>query len=132
MEEMREYQPKKENPYWLPKAVYYQAVYAVRDYDRLRDEYKSILHESAGGTDGQPRSTKTGHPTEKKVERLADISEKISAIEHALHLLPDEYRNGVFNNVRYQSPYPYIAGRATWSRHRRRFLFLVAKNLHLF
>ena len=132
MEEMREYQPKKNNPYWLPKAVYYQAVYAVRDYDRLRDEYNSILHESTGISDGQPRGTKAGNPTENKVERLADTHRKICAIDNALHLLPEEYRNGVFNNVRYQSPYPYIAGVATWSRQRRRFLFLVAKNLHLF
>lgn len=132
MEEMREYQPKKNNPFWLPKAVYYQAVYAVRDYDRIRDEYNSILHASTGGSDGQPRSTKIGDPTEKKAERLESLFEKLSAIERALHLLPEEYRSGVFNNVRYQSPYPYIAGVATWSRQRRRFLFLVAKNLHLF
>ena len=41
---MRDYIPKTCT---LPKAVYYQALYAVRDYDRLRAEYDDILHASA-------------------------------------------------------------------------------------
>lgn len=129
---MREYQVKKNNPFWLPKAVYYQALYAVRDYDRLCREYQDILFESAPPADGQPRGTRMGAPTEQKAERLAEVSEKLDAIERALEQLPEEYRKGVFDNIRKNTAYPYTAGRATWARHRRRFLYHVAKNLHLF
>lgn len=129
---MREYQVKTSNPFWLPKAVYYQALYAVRDYDRLSKEYQEILFESAPSADGQPRSTKIGNPTEYKAQRLAEVSEKLDAIERALEKLPEEYRKGVFDNVRKGAAYPYVAGRETWGRHRRRFLYHVAKNLHLF
>ncbi len=128
---MREYQVKRNNPFWLPKAVYYQALYAVRDYDRLCEEYRDILNGSAPSADGQPRGTKIGDPTEQKAERLLEVSEKLDAIERALNQLPEEYRMIVFNNVRYQRPYPYTAGVSTWSRWRRRFLFYVAKYLHL-
>ncbi len=129
---MREYQVKASNPFWLPKAVYYQALYAVRDYDRLSKEYQEILFESAPSADGQPRSTKIGNPTERKAERLVEVSDKLDAIERALEKLPEEYRKGVFDNVRKGTVYPYIAGRATWVRQRRRFLYYVSKNLHLF
>ena len=129
---MREYQVKRSNPFWLPKAVYYQALYAVRDYDRLCGEYQDILYSSAPSADGQPRGTKIGNPTDQKAERLIEVSEKLDAIERALEHVPEEYRKGVFDNVRKNSAYPYIAGRETWGRHRRRFLYHVAKNLHLF
>lgn len=129
---MREYQPKKDGPYRLPKAVYYQALYAVRDYDRLRREYDDILHASASLSDGQPRGTGIGDPTERKVERLLQLGDRITAIERALAMLPEEYRKGVLNSIRYQSPYPYIAGRETWGKQRRRFLFFVAQNLGLY
>lgn len=129
---MREYQVKRNNPFWLPKAVYYQALYAVRDYDRLCEEYRDILNSSAPCADGQPRSSKIGNPTEQKAERLSEVSEKLDAIERALNKLPEEYRKGVFDNIRKNTAYPYIAGRATWVRYRRRFLYYVAHNLHLF
>lgn len=129
---MRDYQPKRNNPYWLPSAVYFQSLYAVRDYDRLRNEYDIILHGSPPSVgDGQPRGTKPTDPVERKAEKLAGISEKLSAIERALDQLPQEYRRGVFNNVRYGTRYPYTASDGTWSRWRRRFLYFVANNLHI-
>ena len=128
---MREYIPSEKNKYWLPHNVYYIALYTVRDYDRLCGEYQDILYSSAPSADGQPRGTRMGAPTEQKAERIAEVSEKLDAIERALNQLPEEYRQPVFNNVRYNRPYPYTAGVSTWSRWRRRFLFYVAKYLHL-
>ncbi len=129
---MREYLPKRENPYWLPHAIFFQALYAVRDYDRQRQEYNDILNGSAPMGDGQPRGTVVGNPTERKAEKLEVISEKLSAIERALDEIPKEYRLSIFNNVRYGTRYPYTASGGTWSRWRRRFLFYVAKNLGLY
>ena len=125
---MRDYLPKT---YSLPKAVYYQALYAVRDYDRLRAEYDDILHASAAPPDGLPHGSGSGQPVTDKAIRLNAISTKLTAIERALNTIPPEYRRGVLDNVRYQSPYPYTAGYATWSRWRRRFLWLAAKYLRL-
>lgn len=129
---MREYLVKEGNPHHLPKAVYYQALYAVRDYDRLRAEYRDVLAQSLGsGGDGQPRGGAPGRPTQRKAEKLAEISEKIDAIDRALAEIPPEYRKAVFENVKDQKPYPYIASPPTWSRWRRKFLYEVAKNLRL-
>lgn len=125
---MRDYLPKT---YSLPKAVYYQALYAVRDYDRLRAEYDDILHASAAPPDGLPHGSGSGQPVMDKAIRLNAISAKLTAIERALSCIPPEYRRGVLDNVRYQAPYPYVACYRTWSTYRRRFLFGVAKNLRL-
>ncbi len=129
---MKDYQPKNTSKYWLPKAVYYQTLYAARDYDRLREEYTQLLHETHTRSDGQPRGTKRSDPTEKTVERLEETSNKLAAIEGALRGIPDEYRAGVFDNVRYQTPYPFTASRATWTRWRRYFICVLAYRLHLF
>ena len=129
---MREYLVKERNRYYLPKAVYYQALYAVRDYDRLRSEYAEVLAGSVGvAGDGQPSGSRIARPTQRKGEKLAEISEKIAAIERALAEIPDEYQKAVFENVKDCAPYPYIASLPTWSRWRRRFLYHVAKNLRL-
>lgn len=125
---MRDYLPKT---YSLPKAVYYQALYAVRDYDRLRAEYDDILHASAAPPDGLPHGSGSGQPVMDKALRLNAISTKLTAIERALSGIPPEYRRGVLDNVRYQAPYPYTASYPTWSRWRRRFLWLAAKYLRL-
>lgn len=125
---MRDYIPKT---YSLPKAVYYQALYAVRDYDRLRAEYDDILHASAAPPDGLPHGSGSGQPVADKALRLNAISTKLTAIERALSGIPPEYRRGVLDNVRYGAPYPYTASYPTWSRWRRRFLWLAAKYLRL-
>lgn len=123
---MREYIPKREFPYKLPHNVYFQALYAVRDYDRLSSEYKELLHASAG-SDGQPRGSTPGDPTGKLAARRAELSDKLTAVDRALCTIPKEYREGVANNVRYGAGYPMDqAGIATWSRYRRKFLYHVA------
>lgn len=127
---MREYQPKREYPYKLPKAVYYQALYAVRDYDRVKREYNTMLGLSAS-PDGQPRSTAPGDPTGRLAIRRTELSDRLTAIDRALCEIPKEYRRGVANNVMYGSPYPYMASIATWSRWRRKFLYFVAAYLRL-
>ena len=81
--------------------------------------------------DGLPHGSGAGQPVMDKALRLNVISIKLTAIERALSGIPPEYRRGVLDNVRYGAPYPYTAGYATWSRWRRRFLWLAAKYLRL-
>lgn len=124
---MRDYIPKREFPYKLPRNVYYQALYAVRDYDRLSSEYQELLHASAGN-DGQSRGSTPGDPVGKIAARRAELSDKLTAIDRALCEIPKEYRQGVANNVRYEAGYPMdMACMDTWSRYRRKFLYYVAK-----
>lgn len=128
---MRDYIPKREFPYKLPRNVYYQALYAVRDYDRILSEYNGMLHDTAS-SDGQPHGTTPGDPVGNMAARRADLSDKLTAIDKALCAIPPEYRKGVSDNVQYGAGYPYIACMKTWSNYRRKFLFHVAKNLRIY
>lgn len=127
---MREYIPKRSDQYTLPKNVYYQALYAVRDYARLRNEYNEMLYRSST-PDGQPHSTMPGDPTGRLAVRISELSDKLTAIDRALHMIPEEYRRGVADNVMYGCRYPYTACMKTWSNYRRKFLFYTAKYLRL-
>lgn len=124
---MRDYQPKQNNPYWMEKSVYRRVLAFVRDYDRMVRDYHAILHETAA-SDGQPRSSVSGDPVERKVERMDVLWHDIRVIDLALENIPEEYRDGVLDNVRYGGwPVDIPAHHKTWLYWRQRFLFYVAK-----
>ena len=128
---MRDYQPHKNNPYWLERTVYNRVLAVVRDYDRMVRDYTEIIHETAAG-DGQPGSNTPGDPVARKAERMDRLWEDIRAVEIALIQIPPEYRDGVLRNIRYGGwPKDVPAHRNTWSKWRRRLLFLVAEKLYL-
>ena len=128
---MRDYQPHKNNPYWLPNTLYRRVLAVVRDYDRMVKEYKEIVHETASG-DGQPRSPVPGDPVERKVERMDRLWQDIRAIEMALIHVPPEYRQGVLKNIQSGGwPVDVPAHYKTWVYWRKKFLFYAAENFHL-
>ena len=128
---MRDYQPHKNNPYWLEPTVYRRVLALVRDYDRMVRDYNSILHETGGVSDGQPRAASPGDPVSRKVERMDALWSDIRAVETALIQIPAEYRQGVLNNIRAGGwPADVPANRKTWSKWRCRFLFYAAKKMN--
>ncbi len=126
---MRDYQRKKNNPYRLPHNLYMRVLYLVRDYERLQAIRREILLESPS-PDGTPHSG-IGSPTEGKALRMYAIGQECDAVERALAAVPAEYRRGILANICRRAPYPSDAGSETYGRWRRKFLYQVAKNLHL-
>lgn len=124
---MRDYQ--RDSKYKLPRNVYLRTLYLIRDYDRLKQQYQDILDESPSPPDGQPSGSELSDVTANKAIRLESISRELKAIEQAALRIPDEYRTGVLNNVKYRVPYPEMAGYATWARYRSKFIENVAKNM---
>lgn len=130
---MKEYQRNKNNPYKLPHNVYMQVLYAVRDYDRLRDVYQNNLYNSSSAPDGTPHSTGPGDPTQNRALRMYSVGRQIESVEQALVIVPNEYRRGIIDNIKYRCGYPVDvpAHPVTWSRWRSKFLWQVAKNMGL-
>ena len=126
---MRDYQPYKNNKYLLPKTLYKRTLALIRDYYRMKEEHDSIGEGSPPPPDGMPRGTATGNPTERDGIRRALLKTEINAIEKAWKTLPEEYRNGVWHNIMGDVPYPDDADRVTYSRHKQRFIYQVAKNM---
>ena len=127
---MRDYQPNKNNPYRLPRNLYMQTLYLIRDYDRLKRTYDDILYSSPDPRDGMPSSGEINDGTAEKATTRAAIAQKCEAIEQAKLQIPEEYRKAVMDNIRYQVPYPDYAAYSTWKRWRQRFIYFVAKNLN--
>jgi hypothetical protein len=129
---VRDYQPKKNNPYLLPRNLYMQTVYMIRDYDRLKDEYREIFDESPPLLDDNTAVMKSRNITsltEKKAIRLATASEKISAVDKALKQVPKEYHDGVFSNVKYGGWFPNDAAVSTYRYWKQRFIYHTAQNM---
>lgn len=125
---MRDYQPKQVS---LPGTVWRQCIFLVRDYERLREEYEAAIQQGTPPPDGQPRAKAIKNQTEREGIVRAQMSIRLRAIENALYTVPEEYREGVWNNVVRGWRYPGDAHVQTYKRYKTRFITEVARNLFL-
>lgn len=125
-----DYQPRKNNPNYLPTAVYRQVLWIIRDYDRMREEYDNLIWESQK-SDGQPRGSGIGRPTEQDAIRRAVLWERIAAVEQAIAAIPEEGRTAVVDNILYRIRYPNEFSKNTYSRWRVELIYSVAKKMNL-
>lgn len=127
---MRDYQRQKNNKYILPRAVYNQTLWRIRDYYRLKETADDFLSTSAV-MDGLPRgggiSDKTASAAEKREKYLKDVK----VIESELKLIPEEYQKGVWSSIMFGTAYPDDADRSTYSRYKSKFIFGVANKFEL-
>jgi len=127
----RDYQPKKYESYRLPHNVYMIALYIIRDYDRLKEEYENDIAYKPPDLDGTPGGKGTTRPVESIALSLLNRHNQLHAIDTALALVPDMYRRGILANITRRRPYPPYTAVRTYSRHKQRFIYFVAKNLNL-
>ena len=128
---MRDYQRSKNNKYILPTAVYHQTLWQIRDYYRLKAEADAILEASPAPPDGQPRGTDISDMVANKAERRENTLAKIKILDDNKMAIPEEYREGIWNNIQFGSAYPLDADRTTYGRYKSMFVFNVAKDFYL-
>ena len=125
----RDYQATKNNPYLLPRPLYRMTLAFIRDHERKCDEYKSLEEDSRHPPDGLPRGSASGNPTQRNGIRRAELWVSISAVKDALNIVPEEYRDGVWENVVHYRRYPDDADPSTYRRYKQRFIHQVAHNM---
>ena len=59
----RDYQRIQGNRWVLPRNLYRQTLFAIRDYPRIKEEYEDLLQGSPADMDGQPKGNNVGDPT---------------------------------------------------------------------
>ena len=112
----------------IPKAVYYQCIWLIKDMDRLRqleaigsyidkdDEFVYFVDSS-------------------DVIRKADVIEqavwKLGCVRDALMKVPQEYRQSTLDCITYNVPFGDMAHENTWRKWRNVFIAELAKNLML-
>lgn len=114
-----------ERDYKLEKEEYYETIWYIRQYPKFLKDRDSILN-SRRQNYGIPRGSEVGDPTAMTVIRLEKVEAKIAPIKEALSLIPQEYQNGIIENIVKHTPYPDYADTSTWKRWRRRFVYYVA------
>lgn len=111
---MRDYQLRSLESYVLPRSVYYQCIWTVRDLDRI---HKLAVTECGIEYDGD------------NIYQAA--REREAAINAALDAIPSEYRRGIISNILDRLPYGDEAHENTWKKWKQRFIYELAVNLKL-
>lgn len=129
-----EYQLKRSRYYLGSDHLYREMVYYIRQYP----EYIRLLDIAAedcpsSRMDIPARSNQVSQPTERQALRhisLQECEHRIHIINDALLTIPDQYRDGVFEHVVYQTDYCdklyYYANINTWKRWTQKFIYEVA------
>ncbi len=132
----REYQVKRMKDYVLPEAVYRQALWAVKDFNRLKEELNravenidnihspNFFNESIG-------SGLYSDITAKKADKLITLTNRIDSIESAFFYIPEKYRWGIRNKLMDGGRFGDDFHPNTWKKWQQVYLFHVAKNLGL-
>ena len=127
---MRDYQAKKNTKYKLPQAVYHATVWKIRDYYRLKEVVNDLIEIKSGDSDGIRGSDiidKVANTAAKREKFLEDINR----IDCSLKEIPNEYQQGVWNNIQFRQPYPLDADRSTYGRYKSKFIYRLAERLGL-
>lgn len=122
---MRDYQCMN-TKYILPRAVYYQTIWRIRDYYRMKKKAEEMIVESPSELDGMPKGKNISDPTIAAVERRERLLKDIGILEEELTKLPGEYRAGVWNNILFGEAYPDYASRSTFGLYKSRYIHAVA------
>ncbi|MBR3705818.1 MAG: hypothetical protein IKM19_02505 [Firmicutes bacterium] len=137
---MNDYQQKKLKSYVMPQPVYRQALWAVKDLDRLKIRLKELKADAyvLGGYDMTMPAAGYGtgrvcDSTGSKAVEIAHLSRRIEAIENALMQVPERYREGIMARMTQDDPYnEETAHINSWRRWQQVFLYYVAHNLKIF
>ena len=125
---MRYYAPKK-GKYILPRDLYMQVIFMIKDYDRMKETAEDLLEETSS-PDGQPRGNSISDTVASKAIKRETLLAKIKAIDESFNDCPIEYRQGVRNNITDRTRYPCDADRKTYTRQKGRVIYNIAKRLY--
>ena len=133
----REYQVKKLKDYVLPEAVYRQALWAVKDLNRLKEQLNEEVEnvDNIHSPDFFNESVGKGFYSDltgKKAEKLITLTNRIEAIENALFSIPEKYRRGMIEKLANGGMFEDRFHPNTWKRWQQIYIYHVAKNLGIY
>ena len=132
----REYQLKRMKNYVLPETVYRQALWAVKDLNRLKEELNKAVEnvDNIHSPNFFNESIGSGFysdVTAKKADKLIALTNRIESIETALFSIPERYREGIKQKLVEGKSYGDEFHPNTWKKWQQVYIYNVAKNLEL-
>ena len=133
---MNDFQQLKDRNFVLPQTVYRQALYAIKDLDRLRKKLEYLRSEAYDikGRDPNDIVGQSGYVSDRMADKAVEIAStqaRIKAIEDAFQTIPFEYRDGIEDKLVYDVPYDLRHSINTWKKYQQRLIFRVAVNLRI-
>lgn len=129
----RDYQRKINNRYKLPRTIYHQTLWIIRDYERIKRQLENILNCSNSNSDinSYIQTNHVGNPVLNEVIKRDKYFNYVKIIEESLNVIPTEYQKGVWDNVTKYKAYPLDADRSTYGRYKSKFIHEVAERFDL-
>lgn len=129
---MRDYQRVKNNKYQLPSTVYHKTIWTIRDYYRVKESLNDLADTSTGIAYDKDKVQTSGNSdmTFNAALRYGDAKKIVDVIEEARRMMPDEYQQGVWNNLLFCNAFPPDANRSTYGRVKSKFIHDVAEGLN--
>ena len=134
---MNDYQQKRLTGYVLPQPVYRQALWAVKDMERLKERLAETKKNAYAVSERDYfgySSAGAGRLSDKtgiSAVELTVLSQRINASERAFAMIPDEYRDAIADKLMRGIPYPDYAHSNTWKKWQQILVYHVAVNLQL-
>ena len=131
---MRDYQPQKNNPYWIPHEQYMQTLYFIRSYYKMKEQHDDLIEQgkSLSDLDGMPHGTGVSDETAQKAIAAERLFNKIAIIDQAKRLIPDKYREAVWRNVMYREKYATIESERQVRKYKGLFVRTVAEKAEIY
>lgn len=129
----------KRGEYSLSKHEFYAAYHYALQYNEWKDRHDSIIGLHSVASDGQPKGTKVGNPTESQGIKAADLNSKMKIIEDTVsEVAPDIYKWLLKAVTNEGITYVYLStvmqipcGKKYYYERRRRFYYLLAQKIKL-
>ena len=118
-----------EKKYTIPKAIWDECICIIRGYDRLKEQYDSLIQLSPPPPDGQPKARSPGDPTGREAIKLAQMSMRLNAVDEAFTVIPPEYRQAIRDKIVKRHDYPDYACYRTFCTWKARMLKYLAEKL---
>ena len=114
--------------YRMPKAVYYQCMWTVKDIDRLK---RLAMVADKGFRDNEIVFFEADEDAIDNREVLKQARFKLNCIKRAIREVPEEYRRGTIDSIVYGVPFSALAHENTWRKWRKVFIRHLARELCL-
>ena len=114
----------------IPRAVFFQCTWLMKDYDRLRDlAMKAPEAESPEGAIVF-YAIDSRRLTPESV--ITEARNRVKAVDRAMLELPEEYREAVFEYFAHEKRLPDEASKNTWFKWKQTFINALARELNLY
>lgn len=122
---------KIENTTRLPREVYYQCIWTVKDLRRIETLAARLVDRSSFADDEIVLfMDETGGM--QRIEVLQEAARKRECIHAALEVVPEEYREAIIENIVDLRLYDDNAHSNTYKKWKQRFIYELAGKLNLY